>query len=76
MSPRLTFNSTRTSALVADSAVQVLGGRGITKGGMGEKVSSFATTYKFASVPGGSEEIMLSLAIRQAQKFFPKNEAL
>jgi len=72
----LKFKCTRTSALVADNSVQILGGRGITQGGMGSKVAQFSTSFKFASVPGGSEEIMVSLGVRQAQKFFPKDEVL
>jgi len=61
----LKYQSTRAGTLVADEAVQMFGGRGITRTGMGQVVERFQKTYKYASVLGGSEEIMADLAIRQ-----------
>merc|ERR1719199_1833117 len=43
----LKFLTTRTCHLVADNAVQVLGGRGVTQGGMGRCVEVFSRAYKF-----------------------------
>jgi len=62
--------------LVADNAVQVLGGRGVTQGGMGRIVETFHRVYKVPSVYGGSEEIMADLAVRQAIKAYPKHARL
>ena len=42
---------------VADDAVQILGGRGITRTGMGAKVEGFKNFAKYAAVYGGSEEM-------------------
>jgi len=60
--------ATRAAHDVADDAVQIWGGRGLTKGGMGRVIESFARTYKFDAILGGSEEILADLAVRQAVK--------
>jgi len=72
----LKYLVTRTCHLVADNAVQVLGGRGVTNGGMGRCVETFHRVYKVPSVYGGSEEIMADLAVRQAIKAYPKHARL
>merc|ERR1711972_691522 len=61
----LKYQSTRAGTLVADEAVQMFGGRGITRTGMGANVERFQKTYKYAAILGGSEEVMADLAIRQ-----------
>jgi alkylation response protein AidB-like acyl-CoA dehydrogenase/predicted heme/steroid binding protein len=61
----LKFQATRTGTLIADEAVQMFGGRGITRTGMGINVERFNKTYKYASILGGSEEVLADLAIRQ-----------
>lgn len=68
----LKMYATRTAHDIADDAVQIFGGRGITKGGMGNLVEGFARTYKFDAILGGSEEILADLGIRQAVRNFPK----
>ncbi|KAJ1553997.1 hypothetical protein HK096_005438 [Nowakowskiella sp. JEL0078] len=68
----LKYQSTRVAHLVADESCQIFGGRGITKSGMGTNIEAFQRTYKFASILGGSEEIMADLGVRQAMKDFPK----
>jgi alkylation response protein AidB-like acyl-CoA dehydrogenase len=76
----LKMHCTRMAHDVADDAVQIFGGRGITKGGfelflclgMGHIVEGFARTYKFDAILGGSEEILADLGIRQAVRGFPK----
>jgi alkylation response protein AidB-like acyl-CoA dehydrogenase len=60
--------ATRAAHEVADEAVQIWGGRGITKGGMGRVIESFQRTYKFDAILGGSEEILADLAVRMAVK--------
>ncbi|KXS21857.1 acyl-CoA dehydrogenase NM domain-like protein [Gonapodya prolifera JEL478] len=71
----LKFKVTRTAALVSDEAVQIFGGRGITRTGMGRVIEQFNRFYKLPSVYGGSEEIVADLGIRQAMKKMP-NEKL
>lgn len=72
----LKYRCTRMSNLVADNATQILGGRGVTKTGMGKNVERHMKSFKLASVYGGSEEVMVSLAVRQALRVFPKNARL
>ena len=61
---------------VSDDAVQIFGGRGITKTGMGRNIETLQRTYKFTAILGGSEEIMADLGVRQAMKSFPKDARL
>ncbi|PWN46570.1 acyl-CoA dehydrogenase NM domain-like protein [Violaceomyces palustris] len=68
--------STRVSHEVADNGVQIMGGRGLTKTGMGKFVEEFHRTYKFDAVLGGSEEVLADLGIRQALRFMPENARL
>lgn len=72
----LKYKTTRTCTLIADLSVQVLGGRGVTKTGMGKDISRMQKSFKMASVYGGSEEIMLDLGMRQALKQMPRNARL
>ncbi|CAJ1424596.1 unnamed protein product [Effrenium voratum] len=72
----LKFQTTRMNHLVADNAVQVFGGRGVTQTGMGRVVEVFSRNYKIPSVYGGSEEIMADLAVRTAIKTYPKTARL
>jgi len=67
----LKYNATRTCWRIADNCVQVMGGRGITRTGMGAKVEGFKNFCKYAAVYGGSEEIMADLAMKQALKGYP-----
>lgn len=53
--------------VVAD-AIQIMGGIGLTKGGRGERVERIWRDVKALTVPGGSEEVMLDLAVRRAVK--------
>lgn len=64
----LKFQATRTGTLVADESVQMFGGRGITRTGMGMNVERFMKTYKYASILGGSEEVLADLAVRQQMR--------
>ena len=62
--------------LRALQVVQIFGGRGLTRTGMGRFVERFKNTYKFAAILGGSEEIMADLGIKLSMKSFPKNAKL
>ncbi|KIV94208.1 hypothetical protein PV10_01996 [Exophiala mesophila] len=64
--------STRCAHDVADDAVNIFGGRGITQTGMGRVVEQFHRTYKFDAILGGTEEILADLGVRQAMKQMPK----
>ncbi|GAA5915837.1 hypothetical protein JCM5296_000697 [Sporobolomyces johnsonii] len=54
-----------TLELVAREAVQVLGGIGHTRGGVGERIERIRRDVKGIAIPGGSEEIMLDNGIKQ-----------
>ena len=68
----LKSHCTRCAHEVADDAVNMFGGRGITKGGMGSVVRNFHSGYKFDAILGGTEEILADLGVRQAMKQMPK----
>lgn len=41
---------TRCETEISDQAVQIFGGRGLTKGGMGDRIENFQRTFKFNSM--------------------------
>jgi alkylation response protein AidB-like acyl-CoA dehydrogenase/predicted heme/steroid binding protein len=63
---------TRVAGEIADDAVQIFGGRGITQGGMGGFVEMFQRTHKFDAILGGAEEVLGDLGVRQASRKMPK----
>jgi len=68
----LKMSTTRMSHEIADEAVQIWGGRGLTQTGMGRVIENFNRTYKFDAILGGAEEVLGDLGVRQAMKFMPK----
>lgn len=64
--------ATRSAHEIADEAVNIFGGRGLTQTGMGKVIEMFHRTYKFDAILGGAEEILTDLGVRQAMKFMPK----
>lgn len=64
--------ATRSAHEVADDAVNIFGGRGLTQTGMGRFVEMFHRTYKFDAILGGAEEVLADLGVRQASKMMPK----
>ena len=64
--------ATRCAHDVADDAVNIFGGRGITQTGMGKYVEMFHRTHKFDAILGGAEEVLADLGVRQAMKQMPK----
>ncbi|KAJ3073301.1 hypothetical protein HDU98_001851 [Podochytrium sp. JEL0797] len=64
----LKYRCTRMTHLVSDNAVQIFGGRAITRTGMGRLVEQFQRVNKFGAILGGAEEILLDLGVRQAMK--------
>ncbi len=65
------MKSTRVSHFIADEAVQIFGGRGITRSGMGKHIEHYQRSIKFSAILGGAEEILGDLGIRQALKKMP-----
>jgi alkylation response protein AidB-like acyl-CoA dehydrogenase len=72
----LKLSATRMAHEIADDAVQIWGGRGITQTGMGKNIEMFNRTYKADSILGGSEEILADLGVRQAMRNLPKGVKL
>lgn len=64
------------SRVVADNALQIFGGRGFTKSGLGSKLSSFLVEHRYGSILGGADAVLATQAIRQTLKAMPKNARL
>jgi alkylation response protein AidB-like acyl-CoA dehydrogenase len=64
----LKAQSTTTFEFCAREASQIFGGLSYTKGGQGGKVERLYRDVRAYAIPGGSEEIMLDLSIRQGLK--------
>jgi alkylation response protein AidB-like acyl-CoA dehydrogenase len=58
--------ATQTMELCAREASQIFGGLAYTRGGKAAKVERLYREVRALAIPGGSEEIMLDLSIRQA----------
>lgn len=64
----LKVQCTKVFEYCAREAAQVFGGLSYTRGGQGEKVERLNREVRAMAVPGGSEEIMLDLGVRQTSK--------
>lgn len=64
----LKAQATKTFEYCAREAVQIFGGAAYMRTGVGAKVERLYRDVKAMAIPGGSEEIMLDFAIRQAMK--------
>ncbi|KAI9359391.1 acyl-CoA dehydrogenase/oxidase [Pilaira anomala] len=64
----LKAQATQTFEYCAREAAQIFGGLAYTRGGQGEKVERLYREVRAYAIPGGSEEIMLDLGVRQAMK--------
>ncbi|KAI8906269.1 acyl-CoA dehydrogenase/oxidase [Gorgonomyces haynaldii] len=64
----LKAQSTQTMEYCAREASQIFGGLSYSRGGQGEKVERLYREVRAYAIPGGSEEIMLDLGIRQSVK--------
>lgn len=60
--------STTTFEFCAREASQIFGGLSYTRGGQGAKVERLYRDVRAYAIPGGSEEIMLDLSMRQSLK--------
>jgi len=68
--------ATRTAQETAADAVQIFGGRGITKTGMGRFIEHYHRTVTFDAILGGAEDVLGDLGVRQAVKKMPKTARL
>ncbi|KAJ6531712.1 acyl-CoA dehydrogenase [Mycena capillaripes] len=68
--------ATRTAQETAADAVQIFGGRGITRGGIGKNIEHYHRVVPFDSVLGGAEDVLGDLGVRQALRKMPKNSRL
>jgi alkylation response protein AidB-like acyl-CoA dehydrogenase len=68
--------ASRTAQETAADAVQIFGGRGITKAGMGRFIEHYYRTVPFDAVLGGAEDVLGDLGVRQAVKKMPKTVRL
>jgi alkylation response protein AidB-like acyl-CoA dehydrogenase len=68
----LKAQATSTLQYVSNEAVKLMGGMGITKGGAGERIEIIFREFKSLQIPGGSEDVMLDLGVRQALKVASK----
>lgn len=64
----LKVQCTKVFEYCAREAAQIFGGLGYTRGGQGEKVERLSREVRAMAVPGGSEEVMLDLGVRQQTK--------
>merc|ERR1712232_1041226 len=64
----LKVQCTKVFEYCAREAAQIYGGLSYTRGGQGEKVERLNREVRAMAVPGGSEEIMLDLGVRQTTK--------
>lgn len=62
----------RVIEVCASTAVLLFGGNGYTKSGQGEIAERIYREVPGARIPGGSEDVMLDLAIRQLVKNFQR----
>ncbi|THH27858.1 hypothetical protein EUX98_g6331 [Antrodiella citrinella] len=67
---------TRNAQDTAQDAVQIFGGRGITKTGMGRFIEHYHRTVPYDSILGGAEDVLGDLGVRQAIRNIPKNARL
>ncbi|KAK0548442.1 hypothetical protein OC846_003744 [Tilletia horrida] len=61
---------------VCREAVNLLGGMGMTKGGAGDRIERVWRELKSLQVPGGAEDVLLDLSIRQALKIYSQPSKL
>ncbi|KAI8376143.1 acyl-CoA dehydrogenase/oxidase [Radiomyces spectabilis] len=72
----LKAQSTQTFEYCAREAAQIYGGLAYTRGGQGEKIERLYREVRAFAIPGGSEEIMLDLGVRQALKQYTTKQKL
>lgn len=66
----LKAQSTKTFEFCAREASQIFGGLSYSRGGQGGKIERLYRDVRAYAIPGGSEEIMLDLSMRQSLKVY------
>jgi len=64
----LKVQSTKVFEYCAREAAQIFGGASYVRGGQGEKVERCYREVRAYAIPGGSEEVMADLAVREGMK--------
>jgi len=64
----LKVQCTKVFEYCARESAQIFGGLSYTRGGQGEKVERLNREVRAMAIPGGSEEVMLDLGVRQTTK--------
>ena len=64
----LKVQATKVYEYCARESQQILGGISYVKGGLGEKVERLGREVRAYAIPGGSEEILLDLGVRQGMR--------
>merc|ERR1712054_745955 len=64
----LKVQCTKVFEYCARESAQIFGGLAYSRGGQGEKVERLNREVRAMAVPGGSEEIMLDLGVKQSTK--------
>ncbi|PSN68648.1 acyl-CoA dehydrogenase-like protein [Corynespora cassiicola Philippines] len=59
---------------VAEECLKILGGLGLTKTGQGARVEAFYRSVPSLVVPGGSEDVLIDLGVREALKLHRQAE--
>ncbi|KAI9511847.1 acyl-CoA dehydrogenase NM domain-like protein [Russula earlei] len=72
----LKMYATQTAQDTARDAVQIFGGRGITRTGMGRFIEHYHRTITFDALLGGAEDVLGDLGVRQALRAMPSNAKL
>jgi len=72
----LKMTSTKFAQETATDAVQIFGGRGITRTGMGQFIEHYHRTVPFDAILGGAEDVLGDLGVRQAIRQMPKDAKL
>ena len=71
----LKVQATKTFEYCAREAAQIMGGVSYVRGGQGEKVERLYREVRAYAIPGGSEEVLLDFAVRQASRDSAKARA-
>merc|ERR1712187_1064129 len=72
----LKVQCTKVFEYCAREAAQIYGGLSYTRGGQAERVERLNREVRAMAVPGGSEEVMLDLGIRQSRKLADMAKAI
>ncbi|KAJ4321233.1 hypothetical protein N0V94_002972 [Neodidymelliopsis sp. IMI 364377] len=61
---------------VAEECLKIMGGLGLTKTGQGARIEAFYRAVPSYTVPGGSEDVLIDLGVREALKLHKQAEKI